>query len=61
MFSVNQKINLTSGQIGILGNNVYVKGTDVVTFYTDKNIIAQTTDPGAGSALETGRIVLVYE
>lgn len=52
---------LVSGQIGISGNDIYIKATDVVTFYTNKNIVAQTSDPGAGSALTTGRIVLVYE
>lgn len=52
---------LVSGQIGISGNDVYVRGTDVVTFYTNKNIVAQTSDPGVNSSLTTGRIVLVYE
>ena len=40
---------------------MYVRGTDVVTFYTNKNIVAQTSDPGVNSSLATGRIVLVYE
>ena len=52
---------MNSGQIGISGNDIYIKGTDVTVLYTDKNIVAQSTDPGAGSALATGRIVLVYE
>ena len=52
---------LNSEQIGISGNDIYIKANDVVTFYTNKNIVAQTSDPGAGSALATGRIVLVYE
>jgi len=29
--------------------------------FTTRNIKAQTTDPGAGSSLTTGQILLVYE
>nr|DAS76619.1 MAG TPA: hypothetical protein [Caudoviricetes sp.] len=36
-------------------------GANKIKVYSSYNIVAQTSDPGAGSTLETGKIVLVYE
>lgn len=43
------------------GLKVYRDGTIDVTSVNGFNIKAQTTDPGTGSALSTGTILLVYE
>ncbi len=43
------------------GDTVTVADASPTTAFTSRNIKAQTTDPGAGSALATGRVLLVYE
>ena len=54
-------IRLGQGQISVGSNMAYIGVSSPVKLYTGLDITAQTSDPGAGSALPTGRIVLVYE
>ena len=43
------------------GAAITVANASPTSAYTVRNIKAQTTDPGAGSSLTTGQILLVYE
>ena len=51
---------LAAGKIVVTPHCFYM-GANKIKVYSSYNIVAQTSDPGAGSSLETGKIMLVYE
>lgn len=57
----NKENTLMPKSGGVFTGTVAAKDENPTTAFSTRNIKATATDPGAGSALETGRILVVYD